>query len=75
MKLIPDWKTAYKKFSVQALLVIGALQSLSAIYPSAMGYHVPFVTGVTWSDGLSAITAAVAALGVLGRVVLQEPAP
>lgn len=75
MKLIHDWKTAYRMFSVQALAVVGALQSLSLVFPSAMGHHVPFLTGVTWADGLSAVTASVAALGIVGRLIAQgDPA-
>ncbi len=66
MKLIDDWRNAYKKFSVQAnglsVAMIGAYVSL----PEKMQDALPpkYVL-------LSA--AAIAVLGTIGRMIKQEP--
>lgn len=66
MKLIDEWRTAWKFLSVQANLLGGAMASAYATFypqlkdtisPSAMGY----LTGVVF------------ALGVLGRIISQQP--
>lgn len=72
MKLIPEWRKAYKMFSVQALAVIAALQMAAAGAPGGlMALHVPALTGVTWADLLGWLTFAAAALGAVGRLVDQ----
>lgn len=74
MKLIDDWRSAYKMFSVQALLFITALQSVAALAPGGwMALHVPWMTGVTWADALSALTFAGGVLGIIGRLIQQTP--
>lgn len=66
MRLIDEWRTAWKFLSVQANVLGGAMASAYATFypqlkdtisPAAMGY----------------LTGAVFALGVIGRVISQQP--
>lgn len=66
MRLIDEWRTAWKFLSVQANVFGGAMASAYATFypqlkdtisPAAMGY----LTGVVF------------ALGVIGRVISQQP--
>ncbi|MDE1998038.1 MAG: hypothetical protein KGI52_03810 [Burkholderiales bacterium] len=68
MKLIDEWHQAWKFLSVQANVLGGAMASAYATFypqlketisPSMMGY----------------ITGAVFALGIIGRVISQQPKP
>lgn len=71
MKLIPDWKDAWKWFSVQALAVLVALPLVWASLPADLKAFVP--------DGWERwILIAVAAAGLIGRIIdqnRQPPAP
>jgi hypothetical protein len=72
MTLIPNWRKWYRMFSVQALLVIGAIQSvLMVVGAGALAGAMPFLNGFTWGDFLSTLTIATAVLGAIGRVIDQ----
>ena len=71
MKLIDNWKKWYRMFSVQALLFIGALQSvLAALSPDALAALIPG-TAVTWGAFGAALTVLAAVVGAVGRLVDQ----
>jgi hypothetical protein len=68
MRLIPDWKEAWKWFSVQAFAVIIALPAVWLALPADVKAMVP--------DGWERwIVIAVAGAGLLGRVIDQKKAP
>lgn len=69
MKLVSDWREAWRWFSVQALAVLVALPLVWASLPSDLKAFVP--------DGWERwILIAVAAAGLIGRVIdQQKPAP
>lgn len=72
MKLIEGWKRAYRMFSVQAMLVAGALLATWTALPEDLKAAFP-----GWVDNVAAISILV--LGVIGRLVdqskPQEPDP
>lgn len=71
MKLIHNWREAWKMFSVQALIFIGAVQGILAVLsPEALAAAVPG-TGVTWGSLGAAMTVAAAVIGAVGRIVDQ----
>lgn len=66
MKLIDEWRTAWKFLSVQANVLGGAMASAYAtFYPQLKETISPATMGY--------ITGAVFALGVIGRVISQQP--
>lgn len=65
MKLVDDWKKAWKWFSVHALILAGILPTVWLELPSDLKSTIPPGT-------MSAITAVIAACGVIGRLVSQE---
>jgi len=68
MKLIPDWKDAWKWFSVQALAAIIALPIVWASLPSDAKAFIP--------DGWEKwIVILLAVAGILGRVIDQNRKP
>jgi hypothetical protein len=75
MKLIPEWRRAWRLFSMQALLIIGALQgTLAALPQAALESAVPGTT-VTWGSLMVALSVITAVLGGIGRLVDQTPTP
>jgi ABC-type proline/glycine betaine transport system substrate-binding protein len=73
MKLIPEWRRAWRLFSMQALLIIGALQgTLAALPQAALESTVPGTT-VTWGSLMVALSVITAVLGGIGRLVDQTP--
>jgi len=64
MRLVHDWKNAWRWFSVQAIGVAMALQGGWYMVPDDLRSSVP-----EWLA--SAITGAILALGVIGRLVDQ----
>ena len=65
MQLIPNWRQAWRMFSVQAMTLAGALQGAWLAIPPDLKAHVP--------DGLVyVVTLAILALGVIGRLVVQR---
>jgi hypothetical protein len=75
MKLIENWRSWYKMFSVQMLAVIAFVQGVLFVLPgSALDARVPFVE-LSWRDLGVAMTVAAAVLGGLGRLIDQNLAP
>lgn len=64
MKLIEDWKDAWRWFSVQAMAAAGALQVVWIGMPDDLKASI----GPQWVQG---ITFALLLLGVFGRLVKQ----
>jgi len=68
MKLIPDWKKAWRWFSVQALIAIAALPVVWSMLPSDVKGFLP--------DGWEPwILVGLALAGLIGRVIDQNRAP
>lgn len=72
MKLIPEARSWYRMFSVQALAFVAAMQGVLAVVPAELLLsHVPFAAAFTWRDVGVALTILAAVLGAIGRVVDQ----
>ncbi len=65
MKLVDDWRKAWKWFSVHALVIAGILPTVWLELPSDLKASIP-------PGMMSTITAIIAACGVIGRLVSQE---
>lgn len=65
MKLVDDWRKAWKWFSVHALILAGILPTVWLELPPDLKSSIPPGT-------MSAIAAVIAACGVIGRLVSQE---
>lgn len=64
MKLIYNWRKAYKMLSVQAMTVAGAIQGAWACIPEDMKVHIP-------SGWVTALTIGLLAFGIVGRLLAQ----
>ena len=64
MKLVPDWRRAWRWFSMQAMAVSAALQAAWLGLPPDLKSRLP----VEW---LPALAIAVLVLGAVGRVIDQ----
>ena len=64
MKLVPDWRKAWKWFSMQSMVLAGAMQAAWLAMSSDLQARVP-------ADVVDALTVAVLALGIIGRLVKQ----
>lgn len=67
MKLIDEWKQAYKLFSVQAMAIATAGLAAWMVLPEDLKSSLP-----GWVDNAAAIVILVC--GVLGRLIDQKPA-
>lgn len=65
MKLVPNWQKAWKWFSVQAMVLSGAVTVAWAELPSDLRDTLPEWLG-------TALAAGILVLGVVGRLVDQE---
>lgn len=65
MKLIPEWKRAWRMVSVQAMAVAVAAQGAWVMLPAELQSQVP-----DWA--LKGLTAAILVLGIVGRLVKQD---
>lgn len=65
MKFIDDAKSAWKFFSVWALVLSGSVPALWASLPDEIKLQIP-------TDWMSGITAFIAFLGVIGRMIKQN---
>lgn len=65
MKLVPNWKKAWRWFSVQALAVI-------AVLPFAWEYIPHDVRGLIPMEWQPFVFSAFAAAGIFGRLVRQD---
>jgi len=71
MKLIDNWRSAWKLFSVQALAVIAFAQTVLAVVPPEyLNVKIAF-TDTTYGGVLVALTIAAAVIGGLGRLIDQ----
>lgn len=68
MKLVPDWKQAWRWFSVQALAAIVALPLVWGMLPSDVKAFLP----EGWEPW---VLVSLAAAGIIGRVIDQNKAP
>lgn len=64
MTLIPEWKKCLRMFSVQAMLVAGAIQGAYIALPADMQEMVP-------DSWMRILTFAVLGLGAIGRLIEQ----
>ena len=67
MKLIDNWRQAWRWFSVQSMLIAGAIQTTWLTLPADLKDTIP----VGWVLG---VAVAVLVLGVIGRLIDQTPA-
>jgi anti-sigma-K factor RskA len=68
MKLIDNWRSAWKMYSVQALAIIAALPVVWASLPDEWRAEVP-------SEWLKVMVVVVALAGILGRIIDQPGIP
>jgi anti-sigma-K factor RskA len=68
MKLIPEWRSAWRWYSVQALAIIAALPIVWASLPPEWQAEVP-------SEWIKVMVVVVAIAGILGRVLQQPGVP
>lgn len=66
MRLVPDWREAWRWFSVQALGIVMALPIVWAGLPSDIKAWVP----ASWHVW---VLVAIGAAGIVGRLVDQKP--
>lgn len=72
MKLIDEAGKWYRMFSVQMLVLIGALQSvLVVLTPEQAAQFVPFMGTLTWHSLGVSLTVVAAILGAVGRLIKQ----
>ncbi len=64
--LIPDWQRAWRWFSVQAMVLAGAINGTWAVIPDDMKASIP-AGFVQW------LTIALLVFGVAGRLIDQTP--
>ena len=65
MKLVDDWKSAWRWFSMHALALTGVIPTVWAALPPDLKASIPPGT-------MDTITAVIAACGVVGRLVSQS---
>ncbi len=68
LRLVDNWKSAWKWLSAQALAITGALNLAWAALPDKMQDAIPPTT-LAWMSG------AVLAIGFIGRLVTFAPKP
>lgn len=64
MKLVDDWKSAWRWFSMHALVLAGIIPSVWAEFPPDLKLVIP-------ASLMGIITAVVAVCGIVGRVINQ----
>jgi hypothetical protein len=67
MKLVPDWKTLHKSFTV-VLAVVGFILGLFEAILPALGVAQPFLDPVTYGSIMAVLTLSIA----IGRYIKQE---
>ncbi|HBS3050972.1 hypothetical protein R8556_21805 [Klebsiella pneumoniae] len=65
MKLVDDWKSAWRWFSMHALVLAGVIPAVWVELPPDLKTAIP-------PGAMGAITAVIAACGVVGRLVNQS---
>lgn len=65
MRLVPEWRSAWRWFSLQAMVLVAALQGAWTALPDDLKAHVP-------ARAVTAISIALLLLGIGGRLVKQR---
>lgn len=65
MKLVKEWRACWRMFSVQAMVLAGAIQGAWVFLPPEMIASIP-------AEWVRVITVVLLVLGVVGRLVQQE---
>ncbi|MBV9548262.1 MAG: hypothetical protein JO256_01155 [Alphaproteobacteria bacterium] len=65
MKLVVEWKSAWRWFSVQAMVLTAAVQAAWAALPDDLKSHVP-------GRIVTALSLLLLVLGICGRLVQQD---
>ena len=65
MKLVDDWKSAWRWFSMHALVLAGVIPTVWVELPPDLKTAIP-------PEAMGTITAVIAACGVVGRLVNQS---
>lgn len=65
MKLVDNWKDAWKWFSMHALVLAGTIPAVWAEFPDDLKTHIP-------AGWMGVITAIIAGCGVAGRLLNQS---
>ena len=65
MKLLPEWRQAWRWFSMQAMVLVAAIQGGWAAIPDDLKAHFP-------SRLVGALSVALLLLGIGGRLVRQK---
>lgn len=74
MKLVDNWKEAWKWYSVWsagAVVTLGGIGSY--LTPEMLAAAVVFFPDWTWAKVLSSVTAFFGVTGLLGRLISQSP--
>ena len=65
MRLVEEWKSAWRWFSLQAMVLVAALQAAWAALPDDLKQHFP-------EKLIAGVSIALLVLGVAGRLVRQR---
>lgn len=75
MKLVQDWKDAWRWYSTWAFTSIATIQGyiLAFLTPEQLAAPVLFYPTWTWGTATQAVIAFLAVTGGIGRLISQEP--
>lgn len=74
MKLVENWKEAWKWYSVWAASAVVTIGGVGAyLTPEMLAAAVVFLPDWTWGKVLSSITAFLGVTALIGRLISQEP--
>jgi hypothetical protein len=65
MRLVEEWRSAWRWFSLQAMALTAAIQAAWAALPDDLKQHVP-------AKAVTAVSVALLLLGIGGRLVKQK---
>ena len=73
MKLISNWRSAPRMYSVQALACITTVQAaLAYLSPEQLAAPMPLYPALTWAAAAQALTAFLGVTGTLARLIAQD---
>lgn len=76
MKLIKNWRDAWKWYSVWALSASTTIGGVTAyLTPATLATPILFYPAWTWGTLVGAVVAFLGVTGLIGRVISQEPKP
>lgn len=67
MRLVPDWKSCWRWFSVQLMAVSAAIQATMMVMPSSLVSYVP--------EGTMKLLALAFVIGAVGGRLIDQPDP